>query len=183
MSVEVVTPPDGFPVTLDEAKKHVRLDLDLDDVEITQMLDAAVEYAQKFQGRQYLTATIDEYFDCFPRNVLELELAPVQSITSITYLDTAGDSQTWASASYQSDLKKSTVRIKPVPGETWPLTENGRMNAVTVRYVAGYGNMAQVPRDIKNGFLMLLADLYENRSGSSIKPATNFLSMKRRLRV
>ena len=184
MSWKVITPPDGFPVLLSEAKKHVKQDLDVDDVEITQMLGAAVTHAQNFQGKQYLTATIDEFFDGFPRRELTLSLEPVQSITSITYFDTAGDSQTWSASLYQYDVDADPVRIRPEPSETWPLTESRRMKSVTVRYVAGYGNMAQVPPDIKNGFLMKLAELYMNRGEGdklAADAAFNALSLERNL--
>ncbi len=182
MSLELVTPPDGFPVLLEEAKEHLRQTLDVDDLDIVQKLDAAIAWAQEFQGIQYLTAVFDESYDCFPRDVLKLSLEPVQSITSITYLDTAGDEQTWSASLYQVDFAKP-VRIIPEPGETWPRTERGRMNAVTVRYVAGYGNMAQVPPQIKNGFLMKLAELYENRGegDKASDAAENMLSLDRNL--
>lgn len=187
MSWVVVTPPVGFPVNLAEAKAHLNVDLDVDDVLITQKLDAAVAWAQEFQGIQYLTATIDEFFDGFPRGLLMLKLEPVQSITSITYFDTAGASQTWATSKWQKDLDADPVRIAPEPGETWPLTEHRRMKSVTVRYIAGYGNMAQVPWDIKNGFLMKLAELYENRGdgdpGKTGKAAEYMLGMRRNVTV
>jgi len=163
LSWNVVTPPVGLPVLLAEAKEHLRQTLDVDDLDITVKLQAAVAWAQEFQGKLYLTTTIDEFFDCFPRGVLELSLEPVQEITSITYFDTAGDSQTWLSSLWQKDLDADPVRIMPEPGQTWPLTESRRMKAVTVRYVAGYGNLATVPPEIKSGFLMKLAELYVDR--------------------
>lgn len=184
MSLKVITPADGFPVTLAEAKKHVKQDLDVDDVEITQMLASAVRYGQELQGKQYLTATYDEFFDCFPRDVLTLSLEPVQSVASITYYDTAGTLQTWDESLYQYDIDADPVRIRPEPGESWPLTESRRMKAVTVRFTAGYGNMAQVPPDIKSGFLMRLAFLYVHRgdgSKAAEDAAFNALAMERNL--
>jgi uncharacterized phiE125 gp8 family phage protein len=92
---------------------------------------------------------------------------PIASITSVTYVDTDGATQTWSSALYQTDLPSGPTaepaRILPAYNESYPSTR-AQMNAVTVRFVAGYGvDGSYVPEDIKLGMHMLIGHWYEQR--------------------
>jgi len=55
------------------------------------------------------------------------------------------------------------ARITPAFGLIWPVTR-WQMNAVRVRFVAGYGNASAVPQGIKTWMLMRIATLWENRT-------------------
>jgi hypothetical protein len=49
-----------------------------------------------------------------------------------------------------------------VYGDTWPDTR-AQINAVAVRYVAGYANAAAVPDSIKAWIKLQVSAMYENR--------------------
>jgi len=128
---------------------------------------AAREYVESFCRRALLTQTWDWTLDAFPCGVLEIPVAGVSSVTSITYTDTAGSSQTWSSAYYQTDLptgpKSQRARIAPAYAQYYPVTR-AQMNAVTVRFVAGYGAAASsVPDSIKAGMKLVIGHWYLNR--------------------
>ena len=89
---------------------------------------------------------------------------PLQSVTSIKYLDTAGAEQTLASYTYRVDAVREPGRIALDYGKYWPSTYPV-MNAVTVRFVAGY---ATVPEPIRWALLMLINELYEQRQESIV---------------
>jgi uncharacterized phiE125 gp8 family phage protein len=100
-----------------------------------------------------------------------LPKAPVTSVTSVTYLDTSGVSQTWSSSLYLTDLPTgphaARARITPAYAQYYPSTYDVP-NAVTVRFVAGYTNADAVPMAIKAAMLFLIGHWYMNRSAVAI---------------
>lgn len=130
--------------------------------ELLDWIQSAREAAEAYLRRRLITQTVDWKFDRFPadRCPLFLPLGSVQTITSITYLDDAGVTQTWPVAEYLKDLPvgahATTGRITPAYGYHWPTTYPV-MNAVTVRMVVGYGDSRNdVPAAIKRGMKALL---------------------------
>lgn len=161
----IVTAPTGEPLSLLEAKAHLRIDHADEDAWLTGRITAAREYVERGSGRQLLSATWDVTFDAFPyrsRDELRLPLWPVQSITSIKYIDTGGVEQTWSAASYKVDVTREPAIVRPAYGGYWPSTRD-EPRAVTVRQVSGYANAAAVPDTAKQLMLLLIAHWHVNR--------------------
>lgn len=143
MALFLVTGPATEPVTLAEAKLHLRVDTDDENDLIRALIAAARQHVETFTRRALMTQTWDLKLDGFPcEGVIELPFPPVSAVSSIAYLDTSNVSQTWNSSNYLTDLptgpKAQKARITPAYAVSWPSTY-GVMNAVTVRFVAGYG--------------------------------------------
>lgn len=168
MALSLVTAPTHEPVSLDEAKQHLRVDVSDEDALIQTLIEAAREHVETYTGRALITQTWDLKLDAFPcsGSVITLPKPPVTSITSISYVDTSGDSQTWSSSLWDEDLpsgpKAQPARIAPAYAESYPSTR-GQMNAVTIRFVCGYGSAGAVPRSIRAGMLLLIGHWYQNR--------------------
>jgi len=162
MGLKLVTAPAEEPVSLALAKAHLRVTASEEDALIQSLIIAARDQAETFTRRRFITQTWDLVLDCFPWWRLELPNAPLQSVSSITYIDTAGGSQTLDAAKYLVDAKTDPGRLEPAYGEVWPTTRL-QMNAVTVRFVCGYGLAAAVPQPIKHAMLLLIGHLYQNR--------------------
>lgn len=128
--------------------------------------------AELYLHRAIITQTFDAYLDEFPKypnpaysefnTRYEVKLPPLSSVTSITYVDTDGATQTLAADQYQVDAVSQPARIAPAYGCYWPSTRQ-QNNAVIVRYVAGYGAAAVVPQCIKQWMLVRIATAWENR--------------------
>lgn len=103
-------------------------------------IEEATEALERETGRSFLNKTYDLTLDCFPCGVIEFPVNPVVSVSSVTYIDGNGDSQTWASSHWLLDTSREPARLSPAYGESWPTTQ-GRMNAVTIRFLAGYGTL------------------------------------------
>ena len=119
--------------------------------------------------------------DIFPSEMV-LPRPPVRSITQITYIDENGDGQTLASSVYQTALKGETDhRITTDVDQSWPSTQAGAYNAVTVRYVAGWSLPSDspqtypVPEPIRHAILISIAEMYENREEAVIGAAVSRL--------
>lgn len=167
MGLVQVTAPTIEPIGLQEAKDHLRVDSTTEDPLISALISAARQQAEDFTWRQLVTATYDWTLDAFPW-CLRPPKPPLQGITSITYLDTAGASQVLASTEYTVDAASQPGRVAPAFGKTWPSTQ-AELNAVTVRLVVGYGDGAShVPAPIKQAILMAITDFYENRQSTVI---------------
>lgn len=136
-----------------------------DDPLLSLFITAARQAAEQELHRYLITQTLDAYFDAFPGydDDYQIMLPPLQSVTSITYVDTDGDSQTLAANQYSVDAKSLPARITPAYGVSWPSTRD-QNNAVTVRFVAGYGVASDVPQCIKNWMLMRIHTLWDNRA-------------------
>lgn len=92
---------------------------------------------------------------------------PLVSVTSITYVDTNGATQTLASDQYLVDSVSEPGRVTPAYGTLWPATRD-QINAVTVSFTCGYGSAAAVPEGIKRWIRMRVSTLYENREEVAI---------------
>lgn len=162
----ITSAPGTEPLTRTEAKNYLKVasSVTADDTLIDGLIVAARNIAQGYTGRLLITQTVTEkrddftQFDSFP-----LRWGPVTSVTSVTYTDTAGNSQTLATTVYGTSLYDIPARLFLKSGQVWPDLYDQR-DVVTVVYVAGYANAAAVPDELKAAMYMLIADMYENRT-------------------
>jgi len=169
-SVAVKTAPAAEPLTLVEAKLHLRVDADDEDSLITALITAARQWAENYCRRSFVRRTLELRMDCFPAEI-RLPRGPVSEVTSITYTDQDGAAATLGAGRYQVDLYGIPPRIVPVFGAVWPVPKYGALNAVVVEYVAGFAPGAASPTDhaenvpgpIKAAMLLIVGHLFRNR--------------------
>lgn len=160
--------PSSEPVTVTEAKQHARIDTDSDDIYVSSLVTAARSHVETLCSRQLITATYELRMDKF-YDVLLLPRPPLQSVTSIEYVDTTGSTVTLNTSKYKVDSSTAPARITPAWGETWP-TARDEINAVTITYDAGYGdNASDVPADLIHAIKLMLGHLYENREQVTVE--------------
>lgn len=188
MALSLVTAPDGEPITPEDAQAHLRVDADDDLALIQTLIVTAREYVETYTRRALLTQTWDLALDSFcdplyrcEDGSLRLPKAPVASITSITYIDGAGVSQTWSTDDWDADLpsgpKAMRARIYPAYEESYPSTRS-QPNAVTIRFVAGYGATGEfVPASLRSAMLLLIGHWYAIREGVNVGNITSELPM------
>lgn len=162
MGLKLITAPATEPVTVAEARDHLRVDIPDEDLLIGALIVAARKWIEEYTGRQLVTAEWDWVMDGFC-GTLSVPIPPLQSVVSIKHIDSAGVLQTIDSAEYRVDAVSEPGRIEPQYGKSWPSTYPV-MGAVTVRFLAGYGST--VPEPIRQALLMLVGELYEQRQDS-----------------
>lgn len=133
------------PVTTAEIKSLIPLDGTDHDARIALLIPALRQQAEQITGRSFATNTWQIKLDSFPAEI-RLMWAPIVSVVSILYLDSAGVSQTLSSANYAVDTHSEPGWILPAYGLDWPETYD-TANAVTINYTAGYG--AATPNEVK----------------------------------
>ncbi len=160
-SPRVVTPPASEPVSLSEAKGHVRVEITDDDAYIGDLLVAAREWGENYQGRSWISRTLALTLDEFPTPPFRLPMGPVQSVESVKYTGSDGVEATVDPALYYLD---DAGRLCLAYGASWPSVTLRPYGGVAVTYVAGYGADAEsVPRRFKQAVLLLVGHWYEHR--------------------
>jgi uncharacterized phiE125 gp8 family phage protein len=170
--------PEDTPVSLLEAKAHCRVDYDDDDTLIAALIDAATAHVDGWTGvlgRALVTQSWRQDFHCFGCR-MRLPLRPAGSITEIAYYDRDNIQQTLSADVYQLLTDASGPFVSPQPGQVWP-GSYGRADAVSVTFVAGYGDADAVPAAIKAAILLIIGHLYENREATVVGVSAQTLPM------
>ena len=162
-SLTISSGPAAEPISVSEARDHLRISETQEDPLITAYITAARLYVEAFTKRQLVTATWLLGLERFPLREIVVPLPPLASVTSVTYVDENGAAQTWNSSLYQVDTKSEPGRIKPIESESFPSTQLGTYNAVTVTFVGGYGDESAVPERFKHAIKLMTANWFEFR--------------------
>jgi uncharacterized phiE125 gp8 family phage protein len=184
MALDLITAPAVEPVSLDEAKAHLRVSTsDTDDL-ISIYIRAAREYCEGpygFLGRALVTQTWRLTLDEFPagsgfsasswcsQGEIQIPLPPLQSVTSVAYDDANSVEQIVSPALYFVDTVSQPGWLLPV-NASWPTPLNAA-NSVRITFVAGYPAStdsppdlaANVPFNVKAAMLLMIGNMFENR--------------------
>lgn len=160
--------PSFEPLTLQEAKRQLAIAdvVDQHDSDVDDLITFAREQLERdamlvvATGAFTVKRTEWGYGDYFE---LPSSLRPCSAVTAITYVDTAGSTQTWATAQYSLDTYTIAPTVKLAYGYTWP-TIRGDINGITITATAGYAQAA-VPKRIKQAVILKLQELWQTRQG------------------
>lgn len=197
MPTWIVTPPSAEPLSLQEAKDHLRLDTAADDAYVNTLITAARQWLEEICWRGILTQTLELVLERFrgedaygnpfelsnrynpiPRagtwytwpyyaepKYIELPGGNLQSLTSVTYIDPSGTSQTLDPSVYLVDNVNKPGRLRLAPMQFWPPTQERRWDAVRIRYVVGFGDTeTAVPVPLLQVMKLLISQMYEHRT-------------------
>jgi uncharacterized phiE125 gp8 family phage protein len=174
MSLTLVTGPAQEPLTLEQAKAQLRLDVDTDDALIIDFIKTARQWGEGQIKRALITQTHDLNIDYnwpwkFGSPRIDFPINPVSSVTSITYVDLDGTSPqpTLAASQYTVVARRHGSYIVPAYNINWPSVRSVP-NAITVRFVAG-DTLANLPKQLERAVSLLVAHMYENRETVTAK--------------
>lgn len=167
-NLRVTSAPAELPLTLDEVKAFLRVEDTAADALIMALFRGVVAQLDGPWGQlnrclitQTLTGTLDE----FPVHRFDIPLPPFQSVSSIQYVDTDGNTQTLSSAVYRvlnANNPNVRGRVELAYGQSWPSTRS-IAQAVTVTWIAGYGARNAVPENIRDVIMTMVKARYDNR--------------------
>jgi uncharacterized phiE125 gp8 family phage protein len=148
------------PVTLEEAKVHIRVTADDEDDLITALIIAARQWVEMFTGLILVEREVFDAFDSF--DCMALSGWPIASDATLVvgYVDGAGDTQ--AADDWWLKTGRRPARVSSTVGATWPTPYEGS-EVVTVTYTAGYATPADVPQALKQAMLLLIGHWYSRR--------------------
>ena len=141
---KVIAGPALEPLTLEEAKRFLRITSDAEDADVQALVAAARKRIERGTELALITQTVEVKLDCFWGGRLELPMPPLQSVESITYLDVNGVEQTLDPAVYRVSTHRRPGQVWLASGESWPATKS-EGEVVTITLLAGIGD---TPEDL-----------------------------------
>lgn len=178
--LRLVTAPVVEPVSLDEAKEHLRVEMEMTDEDplIDSMTRSVRAECESIARRAFVTQTWDLILDAWPTTgVIEVPLPPLQSVTSITYVDSDEIGYTMPATDYGVDADSEPGRIYLKAGKSWPGGSLRQVAGVKVRFVAGFSSADLVPDIYKAAIRLGLDVYYNNRDGASVQQSNTIVSL------
>ena len=193
MGLRLITPPASDPLTLAQAKAHLRVNFTDDDALITALVKAATLRCENWTGRALVDQKWELVLDGFPSSTQtnmfsssgEVDLAimipkpPLIEITQVLYNDTVGDEQIMSATNYYVDSVSQPGWLVPSGISAWPATIDA-INCVRIQFRAGYLSadsppVMNVPEDVLAGVKLMLGALYEHREQQVVGNIVNSL--------
>ena len=182
-SLTRATGPAVEPVTLAEAKTHLRVDGTASDTEITAMITAAREWCEQYLDRTLVHTQWVMRFDKFPPDgTMDIELprppmaaAGTATAVALTFTYENGDTATYGTSSYRVDRSATPGAVKTNYGGTWPphLQDD---NSISVTWWGGYGaSGSDIPQAIRSAILLCVSEFYEKRGSGEPPTAAKML--------
>ncbi|MBA5779492.1 phage head-tail connector protein [Stappia sp. F7233] len=171
--------PASTPVSLAEAKSHLRVEFDDDNELINSLVLAAVAHLEGWNGvlgRCLVTQIWRQDFGAWGNGCLRLPFPDVTSVT-VKYFDRDNAEQTVPAEQFEilEDARGAFLRF--IDAFAGPSLYEDRSDPVQVSFAAGYGDAAAVPQSIKQAMLLLIGHWYENREAVNIGNITSVLPM------
>jgi len=151
------------PVTVSEAKEHLRVDGTVEDVLISSLIVTSRLHIEAALGLALITQSWKLVLDAWPtEGVLRMPLRPVKTVSAVRVFAADGTSEVVDPVRYFVDTVGEPPRVIgnaggiPVPGRP--------LNGIEVDFDAGYGSaVSDVPSPIRHAVLLLVAHWFEHR--------------------
>jgi uncharacterized phiE125 gp8 family phage protein len=164
MATVLLSGPAVEPITLAEAKAHLRVDSSGEDSLIQSLIMASRLHIEAALDLALITQSWRHQRDVWPPSrVLILPLRPIQSVTAVTLHDDDATSRSLDIEDFIVDGFANPARLVwrgPGAVPAAGMVANG----IEIDFVAGHGNSpADVPQPIRQALLLLIAHWYEHR--------------------
>lgn len=182
MNVQIVTAVAAEPITLAEAKAHLRVDVSTDDAYITALITIARQQAEHEAQRSFAPQTLRLRASGWSDGV-ELPRGPVNTVSHVRYQDAENVQQTLAAAAYYIDRSALVPVVRRAYGYTWPQLY-AQQDVIEVQYTAGTWNSGaghETPRSALQYMLLLIGSMYENREADAERAAVRLQFAERLL--
>jgi uncharacterized phiE125 gp8 family phage protein len=172
MTLVMTSGPVLEPVSVAEAKEHLRIDSTAEDTLIASLIITSRLHVEAALGLALITQEWSYFLDRWPvRSEVALPLRPVQSVVAVRLWSADNTSQALAPSSYVLDGAGAPPRLVWASATSPPMPGR-RVNGLEIAMQAGFGDAAaDVPAPIRQAVLLLVAHWYENREPVEIGAA------------
>src|SRR5690606_35870760 len=153
------------PISLAEAKAHLRVDTSAEDTLIQSLIMASRLHIEAALDLALITQSWRIRRDAWPTSrALMLPLRPVQSLISVNAYGDDESADAIDSDSFILDGYANPARLVWRGVGTAPKASLAAANGIEIDIVAGFGDEpSDVPQSIRHALLLLVAHWYENR--------------------
>ena len=178
------------PVTLEDMKTYLKVTSTVEDILIQTLIDSATEFGEKYTGREFRANTWELLLDAFSdfdnsserfqhehignhasvgvhsghfvrfTDRIELKRDPVDTVTSITYLDDAGGTSTVPDVDFYLKKNTQSSEILLFDDKNFPTDIAEREQAISVLFVT---KAYRCINEIVNSIKLHVSNLYTNR--------------------
>lgn len=156
-SATVTVAATSEPITLAEAKAQCRVDGADEDGYLNGLIAAARSHIEGYCGTPLVSRTVTVKCDGFADFAL-FPIVPLGAVSSISYVDGAGATQTLSTDIYEVRSDGLTASLALKSGQSWPTIQTG--SRITVTATVGY---SAVPEAVKHAALFLVATWHAQR--------------------
>lgn len=171
--LRLISAAESKPVSLDDLKKHCRVDHNDDNDVLGVYLDAASAFVADRTSLVLQPSTFRIERSSWWSGCLNILVAPVREIVAVKYRAVAGDEQTVDEAVYRWRRTASGAVLEFVNGFSAPSVQDERFDAVTVEVRAGFDDPDTtgsgddpeliLPPQVKQAILLTGGAWYETR--------------------
>jgi uncharacterized phiE125 gp8 family phage protein len=165
-SIRRIVEPLVEPVTVSEAKAHLRVDEEFtdDDLYIQSLITSARIHVENVSDRTLIRSKWQIKLDLFPSWDIELPRPPLMAdAVEVTYIPSGSVYSPVSFTDFRTDRDSTPAVIRPQWNGTWP-SARGAENDVTVSYWAGFGESGQsVPAPARHCILLMVGHWYATR--------------------
>lgn len=171
MATKIITAPSFEPLSVADVSEYLRLDdSPTDTALISALITAARQHLENYLNRFIAEQTVELALTGW-KDKIDLS-APLQSVTSVKYLDENGAEQTLNANQYIVDTYSEPASIYPAYNVTYPNLYD-QENNVKIRYVVGFTSGSSpdtnpLPDPLKFAMMLIIGDLYANREGAIV---------------
>ena len=162
MSLNLTGAPALEPVSLVEAKAHVRVDGTAEDALLSSLIITSRLQVEAMLGLALIEQAWTWRFDTWPERVVTFPLRPILGVAAVRLQNSDGSLVAVPATDYRLDAQRQPPRLVwvnvdlPKPGST--------VLGYAIDFTAGFGAAASdVPAPLRQAILLLVAHWFETR--------------------
>jgi uncharacterized phiE125 gp8 family phage protein len=163
MKKTLLTSPTWDPVTLQEAKDHLRVSNDEEDSLIMSRIRSATIFAENYTRVEVTQKEYTVYMDHWQCKTI-FRASPLQSVVSIKYYDSNNELQTLPESDYRVDNKANWpyVLIDDMP------SVYDKPNCIEIVIRVGESDACNVDPNFKTAILMIVGNHFSDRQDTNL---------------
>ncbi|MCL4766442.1 MAG: head-tail connector protein [Hyphomicrobiaceae bacterium] len=191
MGLVLTAAPAVEPITVDEAKAHLRIDHGEEDALLASLIATSRLQIEAAVGIALITQSWSWRLDAWPDpSAVALPMRPVQSVDAVRIMAADGSIEALSPEQFLVDGASLQPRLLSTSG-AWSLP-GARALGIEIAFTAGFGGAASdVPPPIRQALLILVAHWYEHREAAGVgeaaaripDPVSALLTPYRRVRL